>query len=119
LHATSANPQRDPSGILFHDLIVNMLGSWMMGVFSSFREEIQDISPALYAGLTTGLCGCATTFSAWSSAMVVLAWDVDVGCAVYPFSGLLGNVVGFALAYLSHSAGEHAATCARHAARAS
>jgi fluoride ion exporter CrcB/FEX len=115
LMSTAASVERDPGGILFHDLMVNVIGSGLMGLFTAFREELQSFSPALYVGLTTGLCGCATTFSAWASSMVVLAWDFDVGCTLYPFSSLLGTAIGFGLAYTSHSVGQHIATCLRHA----
>ncbi|KAJ1632415.1 CrcB-like protein-domain-containing protein [Pavlovales sp. CCMP2436] len=115
LQATVYSAKREPSGILFHDLMVNVIGSYLMGNIASFREELQGYSPALYVGLTTGLCGCATTFSAWTSSMVVLAWDFDNGCALYPFSALLGTAIGFVCAYTARSFGEHSATCMRHA----
>jgi hypothetical protein len=41
VQATVSTVERDPSGILFHDLMVNMLGSFLMGNIASFREELQ------------------------------------------------------------------------------
>lgn len=111
LEATVPANMRDPSAVLFHDLLINLLGCWGLGLLSSFQDELQHHLAPLYVGLTTGLCGSATTFSSWMSGMVVLAWDFDEGCILYPVSALLGTVVGFAVPYGFHALGRHMATC--------
>lgn len=51
---------------LLGPLWANALGCFFYGVFA--RTWLSVNTPAIYAGLTTGFCGCLTTFSAWAIA---------------------------------------------------
>jgi len=66
-------------------------------------------SPELHIGLRTGFCGCLTTFSSWSSALLAQA----VGGGGRPGGRwpqwLWGWTVGLYVALGSYAAGEHAA----------
>lgn len=46
-------------------ILPNIFGSLLMGVLVSRSSDIVKLDEALYKGLTTGLCGCITTFSTW------------------------------------------------------
>lgn len=46
-------------------LISNLLGCFIMSICISKKEIIESVSPGLYLCLTTGFCGCLTTFSSW------------------------------------------------------
>ena len=66
-------------------------------------------SPELHIGIRTGFCGCLTTFSSWSNALLAQA----VGGGGRPGGNwpqwLWGWVVGLYVALGSYAAGEHAA----------
>ena len=51
-------------------LIPNFLGCFIMSFCIVNMKSITDISVPLYKALTTGLCGCITTFSTWMNAAV-------------------------------------------------
>ncbi|ORY36492.1 hypothetical protein BCR33DRAFT_855230 [Rhizoclosmatium globosum] len=42
-----------------------VIGCFLFGLFQAHKADIVRISPSLYVGLTTGLCGTITTFSAF------------------------------------------------------
>lgn len=58
--------------VLFHDLLANCLGSFFMGVAVGVSPYALPRFPNLYVGLTTGLCGCLTTFSGWNAAAAAI-----------------------------------------------
>lgn len=55
-------------------LVSNFLGCFLMGAFIAWMKSITDISTPLYKALTTGLCGCITTFSSWMNVAVDMLW---------------------------------------------
>lgn len=46
-------------------LIPNIVGCFLMAFFISFAQPLSNISVSFFKSLTTGLCGCITTFSSW------------------------------------------------------
>ncbi len=46
-------------------LLPNLLGCFLMGLFYSYKDEINRSSKGLYKGFTTGFCGSLTSFSSW------------------------------------------------------
>ncbi|KAJ2724719.1 hypothetical protein GGI07_001772 [Coemansia sp. Benny D115] len=42
-----------------------LAGCFIMGMCTHTKGVLQSLSPALFTGLTTGLCGSITTFSSW------------------------------------------------------
>jgi CrcB protein len=47
-------------------LVINVLGSFLIGVFVRYAFETPAVSPEVRAFLTIGLCGGFTTFSTFS-----------------------------------------------------
>eukprot|EP00656_Telonema_subtile_P020493 TRINITY_DN21612_c0_g1_i2.p1 TRINITY_DN21612_c0_g1~~TRINITY_DN21612_c0_g1_i2.p1 ORF type:complete len:353 (+),score=63.56 TRINITY_DN21612_c0_g1_i2:331-1389(+) len=74
LSAVAASGDITLSGVPTHDLIANMFGSLVMGLCVAYAKQIQRWSGPLYVGLTTGYCGCTTTFSGLNNACAILAW---------------------------------------------
>ena len=54
--------------VIFRDIWSNFIGCFVMG-FLVGCESFRARNPTLYTGLTTGFCGCLTTFSAWNTAI--------------------------------------------------
>lgn len=57
--------------LLLHEqsfLAANMLGCYIMGLLLTLKPFLH---PVLFTGLSTGLCGCITTFSSWMSIFAV------------------------------------------------
>ncbi len=52
---------------------VNLVGSFIIGIFFGLAEKTQLISPSMNAFLITGFCGGFTTFSSFSHDMLSLA----------------------------------------------
>jgi fluoride ion exporter CrcB/FEX len=46
-------------------LISNFLGCFMIAIFQAYTDDICAMSIPLMKFLTTGVCGCLTTFSSW------------------------------------------------------
>ena len=46
--------------------LANIVGCVCMSFILRFRKSITNVDTALYVGLSTGFCGCVTTFSTWS-----------------------------------------------------
>ena len=114
----------DPFGAYFPDLPSNALGSFVMGLAAASStlslgapkplaalpaSHPWQRSPELHIGVRTGFCGCLTTFSAWSAALLAQA----VGGGGRPGGRwpqwLWGWAVGLLVALGSYAAGEHAA----------
>lgn len=53
-------------------LIVNLTGSFLLGLLMSLVAESQSLTPELRALLTIGFCGGYTTFSAFSLETILL-----------------------------------------------
>ncbi len=67
-------------------LAVNVLGSFVIGVFSELFSSYLSVSPEVRMGLLVGLLGGFTTFSSFAMETVSLLRDGEFGYAV-------GNVV--------------------------
>lgn len=68
----TATDKMSQGSVVFDELVPNMLGSFIMGVFAGCKKELAPRFPAIYTGITTGFCGCLTTFSSWIYATAVL-----------------------------------------------
>lgn len=81
---------------LYIDLPSNMVGSFFMGwVGVVFKRDIANFSEFLSIGLTTGLMGSITTFTAWMQEITNLTTQG------YWVRGLIGILLGMELAYMS------------------
>ena len=63
-------------------LLVNVTGSFMLGLFLRYGLETPALSPELRAGLTIGFCGGYTTFSTFSYETVAMLDDGEWGRAL-------------------------------------
>ena len=76
LSATSC--RYGPSMLMFYSqtyLLPNMLGCFLMSFFIFHTGKISRISVPLFKSLTTGLCGCITTYSSWMNSSVNILFD--------------------------------------------
>lgn len=81
---------------LYIDLPSNMVGCFFMGwVGIVFKRDIVHFSEFLAIGLSTGLMGSITTFTAWMQEMVNLTTKG------HWVRGLIGILLGMELAYMS------------------
>jgi fluoride exporter len=84
-------------------LVVNVTGSFLLGVFLRYAMDTPTLTPELRAFLTIGLCGGYTTFSTFSYESVALLEEGDwTRAAIYVTLSLvlsfLAMVLGFAAA---------------------
>ena len=85
--------------VIFPELISNILGSFIIGLFVARKERIVKRWPAIYVGITTGFCGCLTTFSSW------------ISCSGHFFAygyigrGVMTLIVGMACSYTACDVG--------------
>ncbi len=84
-------------------LVVNVTGSFLLGVFLRYAMDTPTLTPELRAFLTIGFCGGYTTFSTFSYESVALFEEGDwTRAAVYVtlslVLSLLAMVLGFAAA---------------------
>ena len=120
----TANGQTEQyGGALFLDLPANMLGSFIMGYFTShsadwpvmpFLSHDHPLQKAtgLHMGIKTALCGSLTTFSSWNSQMVLMmdgTANPYLGSQV--LAALFGYVIGLQAAIGSYRAGRTLAAC--------
>ena len=84
-------------------LVINITGSFVLGLLLRFALDTPAFSPALRLALTTGFCGGYTTFSTFSVETVTLIEEGDwrraalyVGVSV--LVSLFGAFAGVALA---------------------
>lgn len=49
--------------------LANVLGCTVMGFMSQRKAFWSNCYPRLYTGITTGFCGCCTTFATWNGAI--------------------------------------------------
>lgn len=84
-------------------LVINISGSFLLGVIVRYAVETPTLTPEVRALLTIGFCGGYTTFSTFSYETVAMLKDGEWSRAgVYVAASLLlslvGVLLGFALA---------------------
>jgi CrcB protein len=84
-------------------LVINLTGSFLLGVLIRYTLQSTAVSPEVRAMLTTGFCGGYTTFSTFSYETARLLQDGEYGrAAVYVgvsvIGALLATLAGFAFA---------------------
>ena len=70
-------------GVMFQNLPANIMGSFVMGFVVGLGGRLKERHPELVVGVTTGFCGCCTTFSSWNTAAAILAWNGLEGSLPY------------------------------------
>ncbi|MDY3978842.1 MAG: fluoride efflux transporter CrcB [Tidjanibacter sp.] len=83
------------SGFPWGTFAVNIVGSFLIGIFFGLAEKTQLISPQMNVFLITGFCGGFTTFSSFADDMYLLVQNKNwLYFLVYVgFSFLLGLVL--------------------------
>lgn len=89
-------------GFPWGTLVINVTGSFLLGLLFVVLTERSTASPALRVSLTTGLLGAYTTFSTFSLETVRLVEDGAVGAAAANVAaslalGLVGVWLGVSL----------------------
>jgi len=84
-------------------LLINISGSFLLGLVIRYAVETPTLTPELRAFLTIGLCGGYTTFSSFSYETVALLEDGEwARAALYVVASvvlsLLATLLGLALA---------------------
>ncbi len=82
-------------------LAVNVLGSFILGIFMFYFNDKELIGNELRLFLTVGLCGGFTTFSTFSYETLMLFRDSEIGLAFYNITlNLVLSLLGIYIAYL-------------------
>jgi CrcB protein len=82
-------------------LIVNVLGSFVLGIIMFYLSEKDFIGSEFRLFLTVGLCGGFTTFSTFSYETLMLFRDSEIGLAFYNIAlNLVLSLLGIYIAYL-------------------
>ena len=76
--APTSTDQVQAQSIVFYDLPANILGCFLMGLFTGSQHWLLTYFPAVFTGLTTGLCGTLTTFSGWMLQAALLCYNGNV-----------------------------------------
>ncbi len=85
-----ATPGTFPIGTL----VINITGSFLLGLLYRYSADSAAITPEIRAMLTIGLCGGYTTFSTFSYETVRLLEDGEIGRAL----AYIGLSVGISVA---------------------
>lgn len=94
-------PLQSPEGFPYATLIINVLGSFAIGLIAAVAAKHADIDPRLVLFLRVGLCGGFTTFSTFSSeTFSLLRAGSYVGAAAYV---LLSVLLGVLAVFLAHA----------------
>jgi CrcB protein len=88
----------------FGTLIVNMVGSFIIGFVMFYLDSNELISPQMRILLTTGFCGGLTTFSTFSFETINLIRDSEFLLAGTNI--ILNVVLSFAAVFLAYIFGK-------------
>ncbi|HKO16565.1 MAG TPA: fluoride efflux transporter CrcB [Gemmatimonadaceae bacterium] len=87
--------QRAGSGFPVGTLIVNITGSFLLGLLLRYALGTESISPEVRALLTTGFCGGYTTFSTFTYDTLMLVEDGQHQRAlVYVLLSVIASLIG-------------------------
>ena len=94
-------PLQSAEGFPYVTLMINVLGSFAIGLIAAVAAKRADIDPRLVLFLRVGLCGGFTTFSTFSSeTFSLLRAGSSVGAAAYV---LLSVLLGVLAVFLAHA----------------
>jgi CrcB protein len=78
-------------------LIVNVLGSLVLGFVARYAAETTVVSPEVRAGLTIGVCGGFTTMSSFAYETIALLGDSQyMRAAFYLLATIIGSLIAVA-----------------------
>lgn len=94
-------PLQSPEGFPYVTLMINVLGSFAIGLIAAVAAKRADIDPRLVLFLRVGLCGGFTTFSTFSSETFSLLRAGSYGGATAYV--LLSVLLGVLAVFLAHA----------------
>ncbi|MDP3684079.1 MAG: fluoride efflux transporter CrcB [Ignavibacteria bacterium] len=90
-----------PSFFPFGTLFINIIGSFLLGVFIFYFDERELLSQPVKLFLTIGFCGGFTTFSTFSFETIKLLLDSEfILASVYIIASVFLSILGVYLAYI-------------------
>lgn len=90
-----------PSNFPYGTLTVNLIGSFLLGIFIFYFDENDLLSTQFRLLLTVGFCGGFTTFSTFSYETISLIRDSEFMLAVFNIAlNVLFSLAGVILAYI-------------------
>jgi fluoride exporter len=112
-YLTGVIQQRAGADFPLATMVINISGSFLLGLIMRYAGQTDFVSPEMRALLTTGFCGGYTTFSTFSYESVMLLEDGEYGRAAVYIAlsvtlALLGVFLGFALANRLIAVRQHA-----------
>ena len=97
-----------PTSPVYPDLFANIIGCAIMGAMVTHQWSSKKCHAALYLGLTTGLAGSLTTFSAWNGGASLSVFFAHQVVAVF----LLELAVSISMSIIAFYFGIHLIHCA-------
>ena len=88
--------QRTAGDFPMGTLVINVTGSFLLGIIMRYAIQTDAVSPELRALLTSGFCGGYTTFSTFSYEAAILLKEGEYSRA----SLYVGSSVAFALIFM-------------------
>lgn len=95
-------PLNNANGFPFKTLLINILGSFIIGLITAFAGKRTDISPDMILFLTTGICGGFTTFSTFALESSTLIQNGKLFSAVIYISASI--IISIAAVFLAQLA---------------
>lgn len=94
-------PHGNPAGFPINTLLINVLGSFVIGLAAAFAAKYSGLNPRLVLFIKVGLCGGFTTFSSFSLETFSLLRSGSYGTAVT--YAILSAALGVLAVVLAHA----------------
>ena len=94
-------PHSNPAGFPINTLLINVLGSFVIGLAAAFAAKHSGLNPRLVLFIKVGLCGGFTTFSSFSLETFSLLRSGSYGTAVT--YAILSAALGVLAVVLAHA----------------
>ena len=94
-------PHGNPAGFPINTLLINVLGSFVIGLAAAFAAKHSGLNPRLVLFINVGLCGGFTTFSSFSLETFSLLRSGSYGTAVT--YAILSAALGVLAVVLAHA----------------
>ena len=100
-YGISIIPADNAGGFPFKTLLINIIGSFVIGLIAALSEKYANLSPDWILLLKTGVCGGFTTFSTFALESTTLMQSGKIGfAAIYMAASVVVSVAMVVLAQL-------------------